>query len=129
MPKSRFHPWLVMLLCVTLLLRVGGAHLHLCFDGTEPPASLHLFEDGPHHETLSFGFTHQDVDIAVVAELLSKSNNSANDLPLTMLLLASLLGFWFQPQRYFSALLPPFHYASKWLLRPPLRGPPLPTSL
>jgi hypothetical protein len=41
----------VALLCASSSLPwVAGAHLHLCFDGLEPPATLHHLADGGDHQ-------------------------------------------------------------------------------
>jgi hypothetical protein len=45
------RPTLVVRTCLTVLCiailatHVSGAHLHLCFDGGDPPASVHLTAD------------------------------------------------------------------------------------
>ncbi len=124
---SPFHrPWLLTLLCVMLLVaRVGGAHLHLCFDGGEPPANLHLMDSGLHHSEPGMAADHHDVDVAVVGEVMAKVAKLGVDLPI--LLLAVLL-VWSQiqvPSKLapgFRNLLSPSAVRS---LRPPLRGPPL----
>lgn len=78
---TRFHPLLAVLLCLALIMvRVGGAHLHLCFDGTEPPASYHAFDDSVHHELPDVSVMHQDADVALSGVMYSKPGKSAGDL-------------------------------------------------
>jgi len=126
----RHHPWLLTLLCVTLLMvRVSGAHLHLCFDGKEPPASFHLFDVGLHHDTPEASATHQDADVAVTGDLFSKQDTWGRDLHLMLLAAGLLWGLLQTPRRFVSPFSTPTFYAAPAFLRPPLHGPPLSISL
>jgi hypothetical protein len=123
------NPWLLTLLCVMLLVvRVGGAHLHLCFDGGEPPASLHLMDHGLHHGAPGMDAQHQDTDIAVAGEVVVKLAKLGLDLP--VLLLAALLVWSLlqAPRQPAPGYRHPFFFSAARSLRPPLRGPPLLTS-
>lgn len=126
LPNSRLHqPWLLTLLCVMLLVvRVGGAHLHLCFDGGEPPASLHLMDNGVHHGAPGMDAQHQDADIAVAGEVLVKFAKLGLDLP--VLLLAALLVWSLlqAPRQPAPGYRNPLSPSTASFLRPPLRGPP-----
>lgn len=124
--ESRFQTWLLALLCVALLLgRVNGAHLHLCLDGSEPPASLHLSEtghDADHHNDTA----HDDVDVTLPGDAASKPAKLSLDLPLLVLALLLLR----LPRTAAPRLRNrgrPAHTTDPLLLRPPLRGPPLNT--
>ncbi len=111
-----------------LVVRVGGAHLHLCFDGGEPPASLHLMDHGLHHGAPGMDAGHQDADMAVAGEVLVKLAELDLDLP--VLLLAALL-VWSvlqAPRQPVPGYRNPFAFYAARTLRPPLRGPPLLTS-
>jgi hypothetical protein len=78
---------LIALLCgVLLLTRLGGTHLHLCFDGSEPPISLHVADAGDHHPGESA--PHADQDVALGADLLVKKPA-----------VASISGRWRSPSR------------------------------
>lgn len=122
LPRYRHRLWLLSLLCIAVLvMRVGGAHLHLCFDGSEPPASLH-FEDAGHHP--DHHVAHDDVDVSLLADALTKTGKLGLDLPL-LLLAAFCLSFLLRasPQAFrrraaLDLRPPPAH------LRPLLRGPP-----
>jgi len=128
--ESRHHPWLLTLLCVTLLMvRVGGAHLHLCFDGKEPPISFHLFDDGLHHGAAGESATHQDADVAVTVDLFSKQHKWGHDLPLMLLVVGLLWALLQTPRRFIAPFFTPTVYAAPAFLRPPLHGPPLSISL
>ncbi len=120
--------WLLTLVCVALLCaRLGGGHLHLCFDGSEPPVSLHLMYNGQHHMA-GTDAGHQDADVALADEALAKSIQLVLDLPAALvvaLLIWSLRQTRRPPAPGFC--LPLFFSATR--LRPPLRGPPLLISL
>jgi hypothetical protein len=48
----RRRPFLLWTLCITLLVvRISGAHWHLCFDGSEPPATVHAGDTVADHHT------------------------------------------------------------------------------
>jgi hypothetical protein len=120
---------LIALLCLALVARVGGTHLHLCLDGSEPPVSLHLSDSGVHHADESTGATHADQDIAVGAEALVKKSFGDLELP-TLAFVFALLLFFVAHSR---DVLPEFRFPPRLSparahLRPPLRGPPLKTS-
>ena len=125
---SRFKPVLLTLLCVMLLVaRVDGAHWHLCFDGKESPASLHLFDVGPHHGGLpAASAAHHDTDVALSADVLSKSGKWPLGLDYTPALIAvAFLLVLLNPARGYTppifgraAAVAPFY------LHPPSRGPP-----
>jgi hypothetical protein len=52
---SRFAPhtrWIWLLCIVLLAVRMSGAHLHLCFDGAEPPFAIHAGDIAGHDDFL-----------------------------------------------------------------------------
>lgn len=123
----KFQRWLVMMLCIVLLgARVGGAHLHLCFDGQESPVSVHLIDDNLEQHAPFLSAPRHDQDISIFADFIAKSSQVKIDLP--PMLLAALV----------SLLLVVCHTRAPLLRRrvvlaitappellPPLRGPPL----
>jgi len=122
---------MLILLCVLVVtMRIGGAHLHLCLDGSEPPATLHLENDGGvHHAHESTadagGIVHQDLDVALANDALVKKPGLDADLPelvvvtiLLLYLLRQVLG------SLFPADLRVLVTAHRAHLRPLLRGPP-----
>jgi hypothetical protein len=119
--------WWIGALCLSLLLmRLSGAHLHLCFDGSEPPVSYHLVDSGIHHgDEHGTGEAHSDQDMPVAKDAAVKKS-SAGDAALLFCALVLLL-FLFAPGRQpRPAALPVFHGRHLSRLRPPLRGPPSP---
>ena len=128
MHPARSHRFaLIWLMAAAFLLtRIGGVHLHLCFDGDEPPASIHLEDAGVHHGAIGMSGAHHDLDIAATGDLPSKFK-----LDLPSLLFAYLLLWLSLPLvrslavgKTFAAVQPTLHF-----LRPPLRGPPIAISL
>lgn len=127
MSTESFHrPLLLLLLCVTLLgTRIGGMHLHLCFDGQEPPASLHMLDLDVQHEAPGIDAPHQDADLVLGENGLVKFVKSMVELPV---LLLALLLVWrapavrlHRPRRTLDVPAP----LSSFSLRPPSCGPPV----
>lgn len=116
--------WLLTLVCVALLFaRLGGAHLHLCFDGSELPASLHVTDSG-HHADHHDGQAHSDRDVSLLGDALTQPGKLGLDLPLL------LAAFWlavlvFARPRMIQADPPRVTISPPRFCRPPLRGPPL----
>lgn len=118
------RPWLLTLACVALLFaRLGGAHLHLCLDGSELPASLHVTDSG-HHADHHDDQAHADRDISLVDHALTKSGKWDLDLPLLLAALW-LVTVLFARLRMSAADSPPPAAPPPRFCRPPLRGPPL----
>lgn len=96
--------------------------MHLCFDGGEPPASLH-FTDAGHHDDHHANDAHDDVDVALMDEAAGKAGKCL-DLPLLLAAICLLSSLLWLPQQ------PPFGSRAVSVasdpprLRPPLRGPP-----
>lgn len=117
------------LLCITIfLMRVGGAHLHLCFDGGEPPVSVHLSADtGADQPHAGVGQGHHDQDVSLSGEALAKKLDGALQLPI-LLVVAFVLFLLCRPV---GGIVVPrdrtaqFHPLPVFRIRPPLRAPPL----
>jgi len=120
-PRARLV--LFALLCAVVLSpRLGGAHLHLCLDGSSPLITLHVSDvespDGAH----GAGESHDDQTVDVSNPVLGKVWPPGFDGGLLLVLVLLLgtagvsrpltLSTWLAPPG-----VPPF-------LRPPLRGPP-----
>jgi hypothetical protein len=122
---SAIGPWLLALFCAVLLSsRAGGAHLHLCFDGSEPAVSFHAFEVDLHQDEPQAAAPHQDTDVGVLGEVLAKLLTLDLDLP--PVLLATLIGLVLlrAPRERPQFTEPRSATAAALYLRPPLRGPP-----
>lgn len=56
-----------------LIVRTADAHAHLCFDGKEPPAVVHLADGGNHPcETDRSTEPNNDQDVQLAADLILK---------------------------------------------------------
>ena len=118
------RPLLAVLLCsLLLMLRVGGAHLHMCYDGLEAATSLHMLDVGVEHSAEA-GVNHQDTNISISASEAIKPSAFVPDIAPVLLL--ALLVLLLLPARVVflrgtsTEALREVHW-----LRPPLRGPPL----
>lgn len=63
--------WIWLFCIVILAVRIGGAHLHLCFDGSEQPVSVHVGELVAHDE--HDGIHHTDKDLNLVDSGVAKT--------------------------------------------------------
>ena len=122
-----FRFGLLTLLCVMLLVvRVGGMHLHFCFDGGEPRVSLHGFDGELHHFGPNAAPVHQDVDVSLAGDALGKPDKVKFDLPIFLIGALALLQLLLPKVVPGTTAVPRFILAVRVFLRPPLRGPPLP---
>lgn len=120
---------LLLFACLAfLVMQVGGAHLHRCFDGSEPPNEIHFADFDLHSSNATVGHSpdssgHDDVDTDLTADAVSKLTSV--DLPVLagFLFVVVLLLPWGRhpvprPRTAPRLVRAPLH------LRPPLRGPP-----
>lgn len=125
-PFKHLCYWAFALLLITV--RSADAHVHLCLDGQEPPAALHVADGGVHHagaetQQAHQDQAHQDKDVKYSVDGTFKKAD-ANDvwfIATVWSLVASLPARTAEPPQYAEATpcpSDPFH------LRPPLRGPP-----
>jgi hypothetical protein len=104
--------------------RLTGAHLHLCFDGTEPPLTLHT-ADSAHVDHHAGETHHEDLDVEPIGDLLAKSAQLVMlaVFAAAVLLLALLAPPWRLAVADRESLRPP--HPPPRFLRPPLRAPPV----
>lgn len=125
--RIRVNPLLLWTLVLAVLaVRMNDTHLHFCFDGQEPPTSVHHADASVHHdEEHHDGGTHADKDIDPFVGTVVKSDDDSQ--PLFALIVGTLLTIDLLPPDHGAPPLyretplatdPPFY------LRPPLRGPP-----
>lgn len=124
MPRS-FYPFAFMALLLWLLGNLLGAHGHFCFDGQEPPLSVHVHLDGHHsheHGHHADDSEHLDADVELLQLVIAKIGK----IDIALLLLAVLcLLLAIRPHRIIPWVYRPFFPASEPHLRPHLRAPPL----
>jgi hypothetical protein len=112
---------IILLLSMTLLVtRIAGTHLHLCFDGIEPPVSMHLLDVDAHDGDA----THNDRNVELPGATLAKAAATLADalFLFSAVLCLVLLTDTVRHVRSRSQLT--LLRESIKLLRPPLRGPP-----
>ena len=119
--------WMMLAVLAVFAVPVNGAHLHLCFDGSEPSASVH-YEDGvqTHHGAPGEAAEHNDADIPLPGSVIVKLVKAGLDL--LPVLLAAVVILWGWPRTLLHCLPvpprePPF-IGAPLFLKPPLRGPP-----
>lgn len=123
------RPGIVVFVVVALLFaRMAGTHLHLCFDGLEPPTSvqsqMYDLGDGYIHNTTSSEVPRQDIDIDLVGELLTKLAKISPDFPVLIIAVALFLLSPRPLPSYGRAIAASFVSNSWPRIRPPLRAPP-----
>jgi len=73
---SKRWTWLTALAVLFAGLTNAHSHVHYCFDGQEPPASVHLVDGTDHDHELpghSDGADHDDLDLDVPNQALAKA--------------------------------------------------------
>ena len=125
--RLRFNPLLLWTVVFAVLaVRLADTHLHLCFDGQEAPATVHLADASVHHDLEHDDESaHADQDVDPFIGTVVKSNDKTQ--PLFAFIVGTLLTLDLLPPDHGVPPLdrdtplatdPPFY------LRPPLRGPP-----
>ena len=115
-------PLLWVIAFALLIVRTADAHVHLCFDGQEPPSSVYMFNDTPDYDGADS--TRQDQDIDALGPVLVKKMAHADTLspiPVTGVVLI-LVPQQRDSQRELSTQNPSPKLADLFL--PLLRGPP-----
>ncbi len=108
-------------LLVWLLASWSGAHGHLCFDGQEPPVSVHIHAPDMHADHDS---DQNHVDANVDIGQLAPAKSLKVDSP--FVLIAAYLFAWLfsKPAQIFVHYFR-FTPSQQFGLRPPLRAPPV----
>ena len=73
---SKRWTWLAALAVLFAGLTNAHSHVHYCFDGQEPPASVHLVDGTDHDHEMpghSDGAEHDDLDLDVPNQALAKA--------------------------------------------------------
>jgi hypothetical protein len=114
----------IWLFCIALLLvRMSGAHWHLCLDGSEPPVSVHAG-----HVALDEGATstapHTDVDLTPLDDVFSKTVAKIIDLPTLLVFVIALCVLIRRPSSAPTHRLS-FSPLSRYRLTARPRAPPL----
>jgi hypothetical protein len=119
MPKLSPH-FAFLALAFWLLSNWAGAHGHFCFDGQEPPVSVHMDVMGGHLDHHA-DEVHQDADIDLAQSALAKLSK----IDLGLVLLAALaLALLILPTPIFTSAYRAFYPRVSLYWRPLLRAPP-----
>lgn len=103
--------------------RSADAHIHMCLDGQEPPVSVHVTDDGVHHDDAPGLQAHNDKDVKIVSDAGTKKSEASDTLVFAALWsLVDRIPFFSADPPQDTALAPARAVRSH--LRPPLRGPP-----
>jgi hypothetical protein len=114
--------WLLLLCVIFLCARVGGAHWHVCLDGSEAPVAAHIGDVGVHHQ--DHVAEHADVDLRLADSVLAKTFQNSGDLP-ALLFVLLLLSMAVQHRRVLPPLYRPrFCPVLLHQLTAPPRAPP-----
>lgn len=109
-------------LILWLLSNWVGAHGHFCFDGQEPPLSVHMHLHGHGAHGHHADEEHQDADIELGKSVLAKLGK----IDLGLVLLAALaLMLLILPQAGLCRSYRPFYPPPSLYWRPLLRAPPV----
>jgi len=122
-PQTAFYMWLLAL--VLVVARMGDAHLHLCFDGQEAPATVHVSESAPHHSADTDSQAHNDKDVDAYGDAVAKKSGDTDTWALAAFFLLLLLLPRVQILLRVTAETPPSAFRLPLFFRPPLRAPPL----
>lgn len=117
----RYQALAFLALIIWLIASWSGAHGHLCFDGQEPPLSVHMDMLGEHPDHAD-AEKHIDADVDLGQIALAKLVKI--DLPV-LIAAAVLCVLLF---KRFTFVITPYSrpYSSRIIgLRPPLRAPPV----
>jgi hypothetical protein len=124
---ARFLLWTVVLTVLTV--RASDTHLHFCYDGQEPPTTIHFADasvhNDDHHDDEHGGEPHADKDFDPLVGMLLKQGGSDADLALPTYVVAAVL--LLPPATRIVPVVSdslPEHTNPPFYLRPPLRGPP-----
>jgi hypothetical protein len=119
--RSGCKIFVLLTLLLWLMTSWAGVHGHFCFDGQEPPISLHVDVMGG-HEVHTADESHQDIDAEVSQSVLAKLLKFDPPLPILLAAIFILLAITRTPLFFFYTDAPtPHRHAG---IRPPLRAPP-----
>ncbi|MEJ0034491.1 MAG: hypothetical protein WDO68_00140 [Gammaproteobacteria bacterium] len=126
----RYRPllrvWIALISLAVMVMPVSGAHLHLCFDGSEPPATFHAIEDGSAHDDPAVEGAHNDKDVSLQGVALAKKQDSPLNLPtaVTAAVLVIRMPVAAPIPAFDRDVAPPIPLRLARIL-PPLRAPPV----
>jgi hypothetical protein len=125
MPRSSLFTqislWVLAL--ALLAVRVDSAHWHLCLDGQEPRASLHVADASVHHTGSDDAADHNDQDVDAGTAAIFKHGDSVDSwVVATAWSLVSHLSTFADEPPLPAVITSALAFIPH--LRPPSRGPP-----
>lgn len=115
----------VLLLCsVLLVMRIGGTHWHLCFDGQESPVSIHVADSSFEHSANGVDNQHHDQNVEIGLASLVKHGPVDFDIPPVVIAVLLLWAVFPRSTVPRTRRAPAPHCSDLSVLLPPLRGPP-----
>ena len=124
--SARAYIMALLLVMAFIVVPIGGAHLHLCFDGQEPAVSMHVSDGEAHHSRAQISQSHEDMDLSAVGEVAAKKFERNLDLAALLAVTIVLLLRWDAVDvSILQFASSPAHSPSIFSLLPPLRGPPV----
>jgi len=118
----RYKYWALLSTLLWLMASWTGVHGHYCFDGQEPPISIHL-DNIDTHEGHDVNSAHIDMDIDLSQSVVAKLLKFDATLPL---LLVVMLVFLVLPKTpVFFSFSHACHPRRLVGVRPPPRAPPV----
>ncbi len=121
-PARHYRFAAILVACIAFLsLRLVGEHLHFCFDGSEPPVSVHGDDGDVHHADLGMASPHDDADVDLMIAVFKGTADAVLPLALLGALLLILPLVRIRRVEFPAVRFSDSRFHS---LRPPLRGPP-----
>lgn len=129
--RRKTRSWIVALGALLLVMRLASDHVHLCFDGSEPPVAVHGVDGGDHHPAAGHaddgagldGIEHVDGEVKLAGFTAAKAKSAQADGGFVAPTLWRLVALRTPPAvRSAAPALP--DPTTRTFLRPPTRGPP-----
>lgn len=119
--STQFSLWVLAL--ALLAVRVDSAHWHMCLDGQEPRASLHVTDAAVHHAGSEDTADHNDQDVDAGTAAIFKHGDLVDSWAVgTVWSLVRHLSTFIDESPLSAAITSPLSFIPH--LRPPSRGPP-----
>ena len=123
--------YLLLLGLAILAMPSQSGHLHFCFDGQEPPVSVHMDDMGVPHTQHELSNPHSDAELSLTNNVVIKKIEGGLDVPIkffaaTLILLTLSFICTSGGLQIPRTRRSPIAFTSiSFAFRPPLRAPPL----
>lgn len=120
---SKRWAWITAIAVLVAGITNAHAHVHLCFDGQEAPAAVHLTDDAGHVQEHAADSQHEDVDVDL-QDQAAVAKSVKHDLAVIEALVAWTLVVEPQPPSTLPATADTPPRPAPLYSHPPLRAPP-----